>query len=112
MITIDQLGYSKTLIKDSLFSPLQELYDQIPTTLKSVATGVSTTIIRSGDMTGNLNIIGGYLKSNNYFPGINGWKFDALGNLEANTAVIRGSPDAVDVDRDAAMKLVAEAKGV
>lgn len=89
--TLDQLGFSKTLVKESFFTPITELYSSIPASIKNVTYGVQPSTIRSGGMTGNFNVVTGYLKSNNYFPGVNGWKIDAVGNLEANTAVIRGS---------------------
>jgi hypothetical protein len=90
--TVADLGYSKTLIKDSIFSPIQELYAALPTNLSNVSTNyIQPTVIRSGDITSNLNVVTGYLKSNNYYAGVNGWKFDNAGNLEANSASIRGS---------------------
>jgi hypothetical protein len=90
--TTDELGYSKTLVKNSLFTPLSELYSALPTQITNVITGgVSPSVVRSGDMTGNFNIVTGYLKSYNFASGVNGWKFDNVGNLEANSATIRGS---------------------
>jgi hypothetical protein len=90
--TTSDLGYSKTLTKTSLYSPVEELYSALPTSLTNVVTqSIKPTVIRSGEMTGNLSVVTGYLKSSNYYSGVNGWKIDAVGNLEANTAVIRGS---------------------
>lgn len=91
-INTDNLGFSKTLVKSSLFSPIQELYNPLQTTLSNAATqSVRPSVIRSGAMIGNISVVEGYLKSNNFYSGVNGWKFDAVGNLEANSAVIRGS---------------------
>lgn len=89
--SIADLGYSKTLTKNALFNPITELYSELPASIASVSTGTPSTIIRSGEFTGNFNIVTGYIKSNNFYSGVNGWKFDAVGNLEANSAVIRGS---------------------
>lgn len=89
---IDSLGYSRTLTKNALFDPLSELYSALPTTITNVVTGgITPSVIRSGDLTGNFNVVVGYLRSHNFVSGVNGWKFDNVGNLEANSAVIRGS---------------------
>jgi hypothetical protein len=91
-VSIDQLGYSKTLVKNALFTPIQQLYSQLPTNITNVATqSVRPSVIRSGSFTGNLNVVSGYLKSDNFYSGVNGWRFTAVGDLEANSAVIRGS---------------------
>lgn len=89
--SIKDLGYSKTLTKNALFNPITELYSQLPASIASISMGTPSAVIRSGEFTGNFNIVTGYMKSNNYYAGVNGWKFDAVGNLEANSAVIRGS---------------------
>ncbi|MFA5990485.1 MAG: hypothetical protein WC803_12890 [Sphingomonas sp.] len=47
--------------------------------------------IKSGELSGNLNVVKGYLQSSNFQTGVNGWKFDAVGNLEANSGTFRGS---------------------
>lgn len=91
-MTTDDLKYNRTLTKEPLFSPILELYSALPVAIKStVSDGLPPSVVRSGDFTGNFNIVTGYLKSHNYIPGVNGWKFDNVGNLEANTATIRGS---------------------
>jgi len=83
----DQLGYSRLLFKASLFETMEET----PASTNAFTGGVAPTSIQSGELVGNLNMIKGYLQSSNFSSGVNGWKFDNAGNLEANSATIRGS---------------------
>lgn len=85
-------GYNKTLTKSPLFNPVTDLYSPWNNTLGNLFSDPTPPgSIASGDMISNFSIIKGYLKSSNYQSGINGWKIDALGNAELNSAVIRGS---------------------
>jgi len=86
--TLDQLGYSRLLFKASLFEQMDEDDSQIANVFSD---GIPAQTIQSGEFTGNFNIVQGYLKSDNFSSGVNGWKFDNSGNLEANSATIRGS---------------------
>lgn len=47
---------------------------------------LSVTKLRSGSMT-----VGNYAESANFVTGVQGWRFDASGLIEAQTAVIRGT---------------------
>ena len=88
----DDLGYDTTLVK----SPILEDYkfpedSETPEAVNTFTGGTAPSTITSGDMTSNFNIVQGYLKSSNFLTGVNGWKFDAVGNLEANSGTFRGS---------------------
>jgi len=90
--TIDDLGYDRVLVK----SPVLEDYEfpEDSTTaaaVNSFSGGTAPATIASGDMVSNFNVAGGYLQSANFATGVTGWKFDALGNLEANSGTFRGS---------------------
>ena len=89
----DDLGYSRTLTKQGLFDDISEssaesIQGTLPTFLSN---SVSTENIQSGELTGNLSIVAGYMQSANFTTGVNGWKFDASGNLEANSGTFRGT---------------------
>jgi len=85
------LEFNQVLTREPLFSPIEELYSPFKTTTGHKFTrSVSPSVVASGEYTGN-NIVHGYLKSSNFITGTNGWKFDGVGNLEANSATIRGS---------------------
>lgn len=87
----DDLGYSRLLVKTSLFENLEAdgLSESVISNVFSDS--ISPGDITSGELNGNLNVVQGYLQSSNFVSGVNGWKFDALGNLEANTGIFRGS---------------------
>lgn len=84
-MNIYDLGFNSFLNKPSLFTVL-------PTAAQSnFSGGVSATVIQSGQTTANLSLIAGYLQSDNFISGIQGWRISAAGNIEANDAVFRGT---------------------
>lgn len=75
-----------------IFLNKKPLFPEAPSAAQSnYSQGVSPAVIQSGQTTANLSLIAGYLQSNNFFSGIQGWRIDAAGNLEANDAVFRGT---------------------
>ena len=81
---IYDLGFSNFLNKPSLFTVL-------PTAAQSnFSGGVSATVIQSGQTTANLSLIAGYIQSDNFISGIQGWRINAAGDIEANDAIFRG----------------------
>jgi hypothetical protein len=87
-------GFNRTLTKEPLFNPVEELFSPFKTTphiANVFQQGIGPASITSGGLTGNLNVVHGYLKSDNFQTGVNGWKIDGVGNAEFNTATIRGS---------------------
>ena len=82
-VTTDDLGYDNVLVREKFTPP--------PAVKSSFTSGVAPAKITSGDMNGNFNIVQGFLRSSNFQSGLNGWKFDAVGNLEANSGTFRGS---------------------
>jgi len=88
----NDLGYNKTLTKEPLFKEISEPFaGDLPNTLPNFVNKIKPETISSGQLNGNLNVVQGYLKSDNFQSGVNGWKFDAVGNLEANSGTFRGS---------------------
>lgn len=91
-LKLEALGYGRTLTKLSLFE--QESFfkaEKVQGALPSFSTAVRPQAVASGELPGNLSVVQGYIKSANYYAGVNGWKVDAVGNAEFNTATIRGS---------------------
>lgn len=81
---IYDLGFSVYLNKPSLFS-------ESPTAAQSnFNSGVSATVIQSGQTNANLSLVAGYIQSDNFISGIRGWRINAAGDIEANDAVFRG----------------------
>jgi len=91
--SIYDIGFNQLLTKGSIFETVQKAHAvALEQTLPSnFSNRVRPDEISSGSFNGNLNIVEGYLQSSNFQTGVNGWKFDAVGNLEANSATIRGS---------------------
>ena len=88
---IADLGYDATLVKLSLFEQ-EEIFktERQKSTLPTFVT-IRPSSIASGELPGNLSVVQGYIKSSNYLTGVNGWKIDAVGNAEFNSATVRGS---------------------
>lgn len=83
-MNIYDLGFNSFLNKPSLFTVL-------PTAAQSnFSGGVSATVIQSGQTTANLSLIAGYIQSDNFISGIQGWRINAAGDIEANDAIFRG----------------------
>lgn len=83
-MNIYDLGFNSFLNKPSLFTV-------IPTAAQSnFSGGVSATVIQSGQTTANLSMIAGYIQSDNFISGIQGWRINAAGDIEANDAIFRG----------------------
>ena len=91
--TIDSLGYDRTLTKTALFQAMSEDFAEgLESSLPNYFTNaIAPEQIQSGELSGNLNVVQGYLQSANFTSGVTGWKFDAVGNLEANSGTFRGS---------------------
>lgn len=89
----DDIGFSRILTKSDIFDEQsKKTAAVIESRLPNVYTNrVRPSEISSGEFVGNLNVVKGYLQSSNFQSGVNGWKFDAVGNLEANTGTFRGS---------------------
>ena len=51
---------------------------------------VPSTFIQDGDMIHRLNVVDGYLQSDNYVEDTSGWRLDADGNIEAESGSFRG----------------------
>lgn len=84
-MVIYDLGFNNFLNKPPLFNV-------VPTAAQSGFTGgVNPTVIQSGQTTANLSMISGYFQSNNFFSGIQGWRIDGAGNIEANNGTFRGT---------------------
>lgn len=93
MYNTDDLGFSRLLTKESIFQDISE--GQAVAVQSGLSNyfsdAVSPELIKSGELAGNLNVVQGFLQSSNFASGVTGWKFDAVGNLEANTGTFRGS---------------------
>lgn len=90
--TTDELGYSRVLVKEPVLEDYEYPEESVPVAASNSFTGgTSASTISSGDLTGNLNVVAGYIQSTNFSSGVTGWKIDATGNLEANTGTFRGS---------------------
>lgn len=90
--TIDDIGYDRVLVKNPVLADYEFPEDSAtPEAVNSFTGGVAPATIQSGELNGNLNVVQGYLQSSNFASGVTGWKFDAVGNLEANSGTFRGS---------------------
>lgn len=84
-MTIYDLGFDVFLNKKPLFS-------EAPVAAQSnYSQGVSASVIQSGQTTANLSLVAGFLQSSNYFTGIQGWRINAAGDIEANNGTFRGT---------------------
>jgi len=52
--------------------------------------GVPSNFIQDGDVITRLNVIDGYLQSNNYEEGSAGWRITGDGDIDANSGNFRG----------------------
>lgn len=57
----------------------------------SFEAGLPSNFILDGELIQRLNVVDGYIQSNNFVSGESGWRIDADGNLEANDGNFRGS---------------------
>lgn len=53
--------------------------------------GVPSNFIQTGDIIQRLNLIDGYLQSNNFATGSTGWRIDSDGNVEFSNGTFRGT---------------------
>ncbi len=53
--------------------------------------GLPSNFIMDGDIIHRLNVIDGYLQSNNYLAGTSGWRIDSDGNIYGNNGEFRGN---------------------
>lgn len=89
----DDIGFNRVLTREDLIEQQNRAEaTRISASLPhAFSNSVRPSEIQSGQFVGNLNVVKGYLQSANYYAGVNGWKFDAVGNLEANSGTFRGS---------------------
>ena len=73
-------GYNNLLTKDPLFQDTPQ-----STIEKTVSSNLT-----SGELTGNLKMIDGFMQSGNFVTGSAGWKIYKDGNIEANDGNFRG----------------------
>jgi len=89
---IYSLGFDKLLSR--ALTPLVlglESELPVPSYLTSDFYGVSPSLLASGELTGNLSMVSGYLKSSNFVSGSSGWRILSTGDVEFNSGTFRGS---------------------
>ncbi|MFA5158516.1 MAG: hypothetical protein WC451_05025 [Patescibacteria group bacterium] len=84
--TIFDVGYDRNLIRNFLLVKENSVISQ-----DKINSLVSPEMISSGDITGNLIVVAGYLQSSNYLAGLQGWRFNSAGNIDANDGYFRGT---------------------
>lgn len=90
--TTDEVNFSVTLVRPGIFDNLSDPLKVEPGAVQNVfSRSTSPRVVVSGEMGGNMSINQGYLQSGNFQSGVNGWRFTAVGNLEANSGTFRGS---------------------
>lgn len=85
---IYSLGFDNALTKPSLFS------DTVQSS-NAFSNGAAANSLTSGELTGNLVMVDGYMQSGNFVTGSAGWKIDKDGNVEFCTGTFRGTLAAV-----------------
>jgi hypothetical protein len=89
--TTDTLGFSRLLVKPDIFTVEAMAALGTPESVNYFLGGTSPSKITSGELTNNLSVVQGYIRSANFESGVNGWRLNSVGDLEANSATIRGS---------------------
>jgi len=78
------LGYNRVLTKDPIF-------EDVPAVKNLFSAGIVPSNVLSGELTGNLVMADGYMRSANYVASTSGWKIDKNGNVEFDSGYFRGS---------------------
>lgn len=60
-------------------------------TQSAFASGISSTFLQSGDLIQQLNMVDGFMQSNDFVTGVSGWRIDGDGNIEVNNGTFRGT---------------------
>ena len=96
-MTFQELGVNNLLYRTTQTTDILDVNGNIVSAANSSlisggsnSSGVSSTDIVSGEMTGNLFITKGFIRSKNYVTGVSGWTINDDGSVEFGSGYFRG----------------------
>ena len=85
------IGFDKFISRDTSFVSIADSELPVSSYTESVFEETNPSTVGSGESSNNIDMVAGFNQSANFVTGVSGWRFDADGNLEAQSGTFRGT---------------------